>query len=366
MKNESYFNQAEQRLVYQVIAGSKAYGLDLPTSDTDIRGIYIQENEYRLGLGYKEQVVDIKNDIVYYELNRFITLLAQNNPNVIENLYVPEDKVLILHDRFLPLYENKDKFLTKKIQKTFGGYAISQIKKARGLNKKIVNPMDEERKTPLDFCYIFEKQDGYMMLAKQWLKKHNKIQDFVGLSEMPNGHQLYKVHYDYLAETKNDNPRYKDISTYEFRGIVRNDGDEIRHSAVPENFEVEAFLWYNKDGYTSYCKDYKEYWEWVNKRNPQRYNDNVSHSQNYDGKNMMHCLRMLDMAIEVAEGKGMNLVRPNREWLLSIRKGAVKYDEIIDLIEEKRDAMDSAFEKSNLPEDISHEFIHNLILEIRS
>jgi len=31
-------------LIYEIIAGSKAYGLDLPTSDTDIRGIYMLPN----------------------------------------------------------------------------------------------------------------------------------------------------------------------------------------------------------------------------------------------------------------------------------------------------------------------------------
>jgi len=359
------FKKAENSLLYKVIAGSKAYGLDIPTSDTDIRGIYLQPNEYRLGNGYKEQVNDTKNDIVYYELNRFVNLLAKNNPNIIENLFVPYDKILIFDKRIEPLYDKRREFLSKKIKFTFGGYAISQIKKARGLNKKIVNPVDKERKTPLDFCYIFEKEDGYMMLAKQWLKKHNIIQEYVGLSEMPNGVQLYKVHYDWLAETKNDNPRFNDIETHEFRGIVNDNSNEVLHSEIPKNFPVEGYLFFNKDGYSVYCKEYKEYWEWVEKRNPHRYNDNVSHNQNYDGKNMMHCLRMLDMAIEVAEGKGVNLVRPNREWLLSVRKGMVPYDKIMRLIEEKKNRMDEAFDNSDLPDEVDMDMVHDIILQIR-
>ena len=359
------FEKAEQNLLFKVIAGSKAYGLDLPTSDTDIRGIFLQPNEFRLGNGYKEQLNDIKNDIVYYELNRFINLLADNNPNIIENLFVPEDKILFFNPRIEPLYSRRMDFLTTKIRFTFGGYAISQIKKARGLNKKIVNPIAKEKKSPLDFCYIFEKDNGYMMLVKQWLKKHKKKQEFIGLAELPNCIQTYKVYYDYLAETKNDNPRFKDIETHGFRGIVSDDSMDVRHSEIPKNYQLEAFLFYNKDGYSTYCKEYKEYWEWVEKRNPVRYNDNVSHDQNYDGKNMMHCLRMLDMAIEIAEGKGVNLVRPDREWLLSIRKGMVKYDDIIDLIEEKKNKMDEAFDKSTLPTKVDTNMIHDIILQIR-
>ena len=359
------FEKAESQLIYKVIAGSKAYGLDLPTSDTDIRGIYLQGNEHLLGFGYQEQVNDLKNDIVYYELNRFIRLLNQNNPNIIENLFVPEDKVLINNPIMAPLYRNRHKFLTKKIRNTFGGYAISQIKKARGLNKKVVNPMDKEKKAPIDFCYIYDKADGYMMFARQWLKKHNKAQEYCGLAEMPNGVQQYKLYYDYLGELKNDNPRYADIETHCFKGIIKENSDDIRHSSIPKKHLLEAFLYYNKDGYSSYCKDYKEYWEWVGKRNPHRYNDNARHGKGYDGKNMMHCLRMLDMAIDIANTGTVNLVRPNREWLLSVRRGEEDYDRIMGLIAEKRGLMDEAFDKCNLPEEPDFDMAHNIIMEIR-
>lgn len=352
-------------IIYEVIAGSKAYGLDLPTSDTDIRGIFMLPNEYLLGNIKCEQVNDTTNDIVYYELNRFIHLLKDNNPNIIENLFVPKDKILVMSDKIKPLYDAREKFLTTKCRNTFGGYSISQIKKARGLNKKIVNPVDKERKTPLDFCYIFEKEDGYTMLAKQWLKKHGKRQEFIGLSELPNGEQIYKVYYDYLAETKNDNPRYKDIETHGFRGITMDDSNDLRHSEIPKNFQLEAFLYYNLNGYSQYCKEYKEYWEWVGKRNPVRYSDNAKHGKGYDGKNLMHCLRMLDMAIEVAEGKGVNLVRDNREWLLSVRRGEADYDTIIALIEEKRERMDNAFAESKLPSHVNEKFVYNLLNEMR-
>ena len=358
--------EVEKLLIYKVIAGSKAYGLDLPTSDTDIRGIFLLPNEYLLSNRKCEQINSPTNDIVYYELNRFVSLLSQNNPNILEELFVPQDKILFMSDKIKPLYDNRDKFLTTKCRNTFGGYSISQIKKARGLNKKIVNPVDKIRKTPLDFCYIFDKNDGYTMLARQWLKKHKRKQEFCGLSELPNGEQIYKLYYDYLAETKNDNPRYADIEVYGFRGIVDSDSCELRHSEIPKNYQLEAFLYYNLNGYSQYCKEYKEYWEWVEKRNPIRYNDNAKHGKGYDGKNLMHCLRMLDMAIEIAQGKGINLVRPNREWLLSVRRGEESYDNIMRLIEQKRIEMDETFTNSTLPTHVSEKFMTEILLKIRS
>lgn len=352
-------------IVYKAIAGSRAYGLNIETSDTDIRGIFLMPNEYLLGFGYKEQVSDEKNDILYYELNRFVDLLIGNNPNIIEVLFTPTESLLHLDPRIIPLVFSRDKFLTRQIRNTFGGYAIGQIKKARGLNKKIVNPVDKDKKDPLDFCYVFEKEDGYTMLAKQWLKKHGYKQEYCGLSEMPNGQQLYKVFYDHLAEMKSSNPRYATIDAYGYRGIIGEDSNELRHSEIPKYQKPEAFLWYNKDGYSVHCKEHQEYLAWVKKRNPHRYADNANHGKGFDGKNMMHCLRMLDMAIEILNGEGVNLVRSNREWLLSVRRGEVEYDYIMGFIDDKIAELDEAHKNSKLPDSVDKEMAHKIILDIR-
>ena len=51
-------------IIYECISGSKAYGLDLPTSDTDIRGVFILPQDEIYGLRYIEQVADKTNDTV--------------------------------------------------------------------------------------------------------------------------------------------------------------------------------------------------------------------------------------------------------------------------------------------------------------
>ncbi len=235
--------QTERLLLYKVIAGSKAYGLDLPDSDTDIRGIFLQPNEFRLGIGYVEQVANIKNDIIYYELNRFMNLLTQNNPNILENLFVPNDKILYFNKKIKPLYDNRNLFLTKKIKYTFGGYAISQIKKARGLNKKIVNPIDKKRKNPLDFCYVLTST-GTVNL-KDWLSYQSsperKKQSNYGVSKVNNAENVY---YFYFGE---------------YRGILNDDETscELRMSSIPKS-EVPNYniMIYNINGYSCYSKEY--------------------------------------------------------------------------------------------------------------
>jgi predicted nucleotidyltransferase len=339
----------DKYLLFKAIVGSQAYGLNTPESDIDIKGVFLLPNDYLLTNEYIPQISDDSNNITYYELNRFMELIKENNPNIIELLFSNDNMIQYCHPLFKSnVLVNKESFLTKKLQHTFGGYAISQIKKARGLNKKIVNPIEKEKKTPLDFCHIFDKETGYMMLANQWLRKMGYDQKNIGLAQMPNGVELYKIYYG-----------------ENFKGIIKDNSNSIRHSEIPKNYQLEGFLTYNKNGYVCYCKEYKEYWEWVEHRNPVRYNDNISHNQNYDGKNMLHCNRLLDMAIEIGCGDGVNLIRPDRDWLLSVKKGLISYDEIMKKIKEKSDRLVEVYTKTDLPDDIDNNTIKEVILNIR-
>ena len=68
-------------LLFESISGSKAYGLDSAASDTDIRGVFVLDQEEYYGLHYVEQISNASNDEVYYELGHFVELLARNNPS---------------------------------------------------------------------------------------------------------------------------------------------------------------------------------------------------------------------------------------------------------------------------------------------
>ncbi|UFH53185.1 DNA polymerase beta superfamily protein [Spirosoma sp. KNUC1025] len=73
-------------ILFECISGSRAYGTDLPTSDTDIRGVFVLPQAELYGLHYVAQVNDDKNDVIFYELGRFVEFLSKNNPNILELL----------------------------------------------------------------------------------------------------------------------------------------------------------------------------------------------------------------------------------------------------------------------------------------
>ena len=183
-------------LLYEYIRGSQAYGTALPTSDVDMGGVYICRPDTLYGLRgrYQEQIADDKNDVVWYELGRYVALLLESNPNMIESLYIPDRCVVYEHPIIKELKTNRDMFLTQECFKSFIGYATTQIQKARGLNKKCVNQITE-RKTPIDFCFTFKNQGTTPISA--WLDENGLKQIYCGLNHLPNMNQMYGLFYDW-------------------------------------------------------------------------------------------------------------------------------------------------------------------------
>jgi uncharacterized protein len=343
-----------------VIRGSHAYGTALPTSDTDYAGVYIQPMEDILGFKYKDQINDDKNDTVFYELKRFLELVRSNNPNILELLNTPEDCIIYKDPVFDEILKHKNDFITKTCAKSFAGYAVQQIKKAKGQDKKQNWEKDKvTRKTPLDFCYFHFGSNSVPLTT--YLNDKGMDQKFCGLSKVPHSRDTYALHYDIGAEENNDSPNFG------FRGIAFEDSNDVRLSSIPKEATpcFIGYVSYNKDGYTTHCDDYRSYETWLQNRNEQRCVDVKSHGQRIDGKNMMHCRRLLEMSREIAEGKGINVRRSNADYLISIRKGEVDLQTLIDAAEKDIKEIDVLFESSNLPNEVSLELVNQILVNIR-
>lgn len=351
-------------IIFEGIVGSMAYGIATPTSDVDVKGVFVLPLEDLLNFNYIEQVSDATNDTTFYELRRFLQLLQTNNPTVLELLNLPEDCILHKDPLFDTILEHKDHLISKACKYSFGGYAIEQIKKARGLNKKIVKQFEKERKSPLDFCYVPFEQGSIPVM--EYLEMHDLKQEHCGLVAIPHMRYTYGVHYHRHAHL-NERGVGVPVTHPPFKGIIQDleKSNDVSLSDVPKGSLPEFHLQFNKDGYSVYCREYKEYWEWVEKRNQHRFSDNMLHGKGYDGKNCAHCHRLLDMAIEIGEGKGINVRRTNHEELLSIRRGEMEYDQLIESADEKIKRMDEIFEASSLPEKVDPDFVNELLLKMR-
>ena len=371
--------------LYLVIRGSHAYGTNIETSDTDYSGIFIQSIDDILGNKYIEQINDDKNDTVIYEVRRFLELLGTNNPTVLELLNTPEDCVIYKDPVFDFILNDKEKFITKICAKSLGGYAKQQISKAKGQNKKQNWEKDKvTRKEVLDFVYVIEGEKSIPW--KVWNEDFKYDEKFIGVVNVPNARDIYAVYFDEVAnmcfsesvpEDVRESSKYlrkeSELSMgFGYKGLVKTgegvnvaESNQLRLSSIPKGEEPICVVTYNKDGYTQHCNDYKSYQTWLEQRNEARWVDVQSHGQKIDGKNMMHCMRLIQMSREIAEGKGIIVRRPNAKELISIRKGEVDLQTLIDKVEKEIVEIDKLFEESNLPDSIDTEFINNLIVKIR-
>lgn len=381
------FIRQNHLVVAEAVIGSHAFNLHNEKSDQDLYGVFILAKDDFLSLQHRidssfKDVVEKENpwedDITYMEVGKFFELLNKNNPNALELL------VAIQSDsNSNSMGINMSKILSKQCEKSFGDYAIAQIKKARGLNKKIVNPMAEERKTPLDFCYFLQNEKTIPL--RSVLRTRGLDQLFCGIVAVPNARDSYGLYYDNVSEmlfsgkyvdgvveTVKEQRRIEGKPMgYGFKGIEMEDSNEIRLSSVPKladlpTGEVDFIgnISYNKDGYIKHCKDYLEYQKWVKNRNSERYDNNLK--QNYDTKNISHCVRLLSVAKEIGEGKGLILKRTtDRQFLMDIKYGKVEYDVAMEYAENIMKDLPEIYKNSNLPEIPDFEHLNDALIKIR-
>lgn len=397
-------------IAYKYMAGSHSQNLAGPDSDVDYHGVYFTDFEKLIGLGndYQEEVSDEKHDETYHEFGKWMTLLSKGNPNALESLFVPEGMVVgDIHPAIKEVLKNRDKFLSKEVVKSLSLYAFGQIKRARGLGKKIVNPVTK-RKDVLDFCYTFKNQGSQPI--KEFLAENGLDQRYCGLVNIPNMKDTYGVYYDWAAYFKFENidwyglipvgdgksmisikypycrfvgnfegrsngdealriwGRIEDKEFFKYSGIVYPEdiekSNEVRLSSIPKGEKPICFMTYNKDAYTCHCREYKEYQEWVEKRNQKRYSKAVE--AGYNQKNMCHCVRLLTMAKEISEGNGFNLWRTDdRDFLMGIKNGDYTYEYLIEYAENLLADVNENLPKSNLPDEVDKDFVNKLLIKGR-
>jgi predicted nucleotidyltransferase len=170
--NERKFAEENKILEYRV--GSHLYGTNTPTSDEDFNGVFIAPEEFYLGLNSVEEVdfsVISKNkdgrnntdaiDRKLYEFRKFVRLSLENNPNVIEQLFIDRKNLLFSNDMGEELLANRHVFLHRGLRHKFLGYSFSQ-------KHKMIIRTDKfyELKNAYDWMVEFNKPETYMVELK--------------------------------------------------------------------------------------------------------------------------------------------------------------------------------------------------------
>ena len=117
------------RIGMLTLGGSLAYGTNLPgKGDIDLRGFAFEPAEQVIGIVPNFETIQNKEtDTVIYSFNKFVKLLMENNPNILETLGCRADQYFFAGSVAQELAQNLDKFVHKRVFHTFGGYAKMQL-----------------------------------------------------------------------------------------------------------------------------------------------------------------------------------------------------------------------------------------------
>jgi predicted nucleotidyltransferase len=356
------------KILFECLAGSWAYGTNTPKSDLDYRGIFLNSAYDYLGLDQPpHQINNQKQDIIYYSLRRFFELIKVANPNIIELLWMPEDCIKVVKPQFEILKDNRNLFISKHCYKTHSGYAIAQIKKSRGQNKRVHNPQPEQRPLKEDFCYYIP-----YCYKTPILKEINYVKNYqdrmpgrpVPLKE--TSLDLSKCHVAALENTRDTYRLY--YYGKPAKGVFRGD-DNLTCESIPipdEYHNLIGFLIYNKDAYEFACREWFQYWDWMRNRNESRWIDQESGQLNYDQKNIMHCMRLL-LSGENILRNGEPIVRFSGEqlqYLMDIRAGKFSYQDIMSEVDKRMGELDKLYETSAIQHGVDGNKLDKLYREI--
>ncbi len=310
------------KLLCRLRSGSHAYGLAGPQSDVDERGIFVIPSVYYASLSaLPKQISDAKSDNVYYSVQRVFELLAESNPAMVELLYTPQDCILACDSALQMLFEARPLLVTQALVRAKIGYAMGQIKKARGQKKWINQPQPEAPPQVEQFCYwIPDARTGNVQTLPA--RPRPLIELPVPLAHchvarVEHGGQMYRL-YHIGAQA---------------RGVFRG-GLPVCES-ITKTQELDSFLGlllFNEQGFQRAKLDHHNYWRWRAERNDARWVAQESGQLDYDAKNLMHCMRLLFSARQMLDGAGP-LVRVSgalRSELLDIRSGKFSYRQLIE------------------------------------
>jgi predicted nucleotidyltransferase len=143
--------------------GSHSYGLNTPSSDIDLRGIFMHTNpEYILGLKRWDYLENKKegNDEMFFEIRHFFNLLKNGNTQAYECLFLSYDCRIENTEEYNLLIRNREFFLdSEKLFKSLLGYIQSERRLAIGertgkLGGKRIDQLEKYGFSPKNFVQL--------------------------------------------------------------------------------------------------------------------------------------------------------------------------------------------------------------------
>lgn len=373
--------RVEDHTIFLTLAGSHAHGTAREGSDVDLRGVCVAPLPARLSLfstfeqyegplpeGLAPSVMprlrahataarglDIKTECVIFDIAKFVGLCADANPNALEVLFADERDWVFETPAWRQLHRERHRFLTRKVQQTFLGYAMAQLKKIRSHRSWLLNP---PARKPSREDFGLPASGGTVSRDDQ-----NRIEQ--SIADRIRAYGIDNV----------DMPRATRIAVQERMDAFFRDALSATDADLDDGMRAVASLALSLPGdviaalnaekrYRAAMKHWDSYQAWKSQRNRAR--AALEYEHGYDTKHAMHLIRLMRMGIEVLERGEMFVRRPDAAELNGIRDGATSFDELLATAAGLKEAMERAAFTARLPDDVDRELVDRLALGLMS
>jgi predicted nucleotidyltransferase len=127
------------KVIFKVLTGSRLYGLDLPTSDYDIKAIALPSKEDLLGMEdtarehWDDVSIDPPGDVVVYSITKFLKLFMTGNPTVTELIFVdPQFYLMPSSSVWMDMVAFcKNRLISDKAISSYRGYLYDQYNRVK-------------------------------------------------------------------------------------------------------------------------------------------------------------------------------------------------------------------------------------------
>lgn len=312
----------DKRLLYLVLGGSVSYGTNLPTSDTDIRGIMMNVPNEIVGMtSDSEQFEDRATDTVIYTAQKIFRLFCECNPNTLEMLGVKPEHIIHMSRYGKRIRDISYSFLSKRAVNTYGGFASQQLSKLQ--HALLSNGSAEDKRLAMLQNALRHSMDCFK-----------------------NEHLKYDMEFEF-SETYNEIIGEKELvmsmSVKDF---------PVRH--------VKQSLAMITNIYNDYTKVHKEF--------------SKKKIEGRLAKHMMHTCRLLTSGAELASTCKINTYRDGEEHdlLMKIRNGEYLtpdgknvIPEFWDIVNDLQKKFDYAADNNILPDMYDKEVVEGTLMEIQ-
>ena len=344
----------EDHTILLTLTGSRAYGTYTENSDWDLKGIAVAPLNTYLGAtknfeqfeGKFKQTPSILGAVrenyesVVYDIRKFCNLAIQNNPNILEIIFLPENYwITKSHWYSNHLIHNKDMFLSKKCRYSYAGFAHAQLKRIRSHREWLLAPPTHQPS---------RKEFG---LSEQQSMDHNQLKAATSLIDKQI--EQWMLHpEEEIPITVLCRARESIIDLVSNLFVLKNQqevNDElVRAAAKKYSFDTNfSEVIVRERSYKAALNRWNQYLTWKEERNQVR--SALEAKYGFDCKHASHLVRLLRTCKELLTTGKLIVNRPDAEELLAIRNGAWTYEKVEEYAESMDKEMDVLYKTSVLP-----------------